>query len=66
MIDELKNLLSRLCDLLAKLMSVKVLVLAVASYLAIKGKLDWYAWLACAGVVVGVRFWEKIKPEVKA
>jgi hypothetical protein len=51
----------RVTELVVKMISTKGLVFAVATAAWWYERVDFWQWLACAGLVVGVRTVEKIK-----
>lgn len=58
--DSIKNIGSRVVDLVIKIISVKGSVFIIATVLLFSGKLSVYAWVIFAGVFVGVRAVEKM------
>jgi hypothetical protein len=55
----IKTLWSRLEALLAKLISVKGLILGLATYLCAIGKISGMEWFLAAGAIAGTRAYEK-------
>ena len=55
-IEGLKNIVLRVLAAVAKIISVHGMILGLATWLAYEGKLAWYAWLLCAGSVMGYRY----------
>ena len=55
-IEGLKNVVLRVLSAAGKIISVHGMILGLATWLAYEGKLTWYAWLLCAGAVMGYRY----------
>jgi hypothetical protein len=55
----MRELSIRLYELFIKLVSVKGLVLALATVLCMHGRIDGTTWMIAAGVIVGARAYEK-------
>ncbi len=54
------NLKERWLQFVAKLMSVKVIVFGVATWLAYVDKIPAWYWLLCAFALMGIRYLEKL------
>jgi len=54
-----RSLKNRAKDLVAKGLSIKVIIFVIGTGLRIWGKIDDYTWLALAAVVITGRFAEK-------
>jgi hypothetical protein len=60
-----KTFYDRLTTLIAKMLSVKMLVFAIASWLVYKGAIPPYMWLIATALAVGAREMEKVIASTK-
>lgn len=61
MLCEGKEIINRLKQFFAKVVSVKGLVFGIATWFLYIDKIDQTIWIGCVGIIVGVRAAEKIK-----
>ena len=55
----LKMLGKRIGDLIGKMISVKGLVLAIATFLRYNDKMEDWTWMLCALAIISIRMFEK-------
>lgn len=48
----------RLLGLIKKLLGVHGLVFGMGTYLMVTGRIAWWGWMLCAGIVLGYRYFK--------